>query len=896
MTTSTKTSASIAADYRFRAWDVNNPLVQVDRTGAPALSLQVRHLAFPFVCDWTTNSPDIAGLLPIAHAYLEKVNARLGLLPHQLDALNPNGNPARSGTTLAWLTPASCDIHSHWLARDGGASDRTALLLAGMHLRRFGTSGYYFTRGGQGLRLLAQVSPVLNGRVVVRIAGVVSSVPPIPPNNLRTKPALRQFHSNLKAMVEASTSGLPTGVGLVDGGIELLVDMSRPSPGITGVILQAKTAVPPPSVAGTRQALPDTMQLTATSYKLTHRVDYPVTETQVRLQPLIAFASVPAHARVMASDPISLTGETHNGPFRPHRPSAAFAALRSRRPLDNLPDAGSHTVELENAHVRVRHVRLVDPPLLEDTPKIVPADSDAPVRSNTFAAVSAFHHVQAMFRRMQDHGLDIAAYFRFVDLPLDVHYRAGIVPAFGDGRTVNAQVRWLIGSNTAAATCPGTSLDVWNTPASKRRMELRFALGDLHMATGRLPPNLPAAREKHPLGVAADVRWCWHEFGHVLNAAATGDLELPFAHSVGDALAAVACDPASALACRPDGAADNAGAWRHVTFPWVFVPRRHDRDVLRGWSWSQMPYGVSAPHGYRSEQLMSTTMFRLYRALGGDCVQTTLGVAVPARVERDQAAQYTTYLIMRTLSAIGPANVTPCMSVHQFVHAMRTVDTITANTPGPGGYVGGSTNKVIQWAFEQQGLYGQPLPGSAVMGPDAQGPGGSRVDLHLDDRRVQSNGPYTPVNLLGDDWHAAAGVITVQPAWPGAWLRCVRVRIDNRGDQAATGTRIRLWTAACPAGSAIPPFPGAAWKRLWVLQGPQTVPGASASTPGRWQSWPVFWLPPGPGRYLVLLEASCAADRSNIDPATGFPCVTVSGPTHRLVAFDNNLALQVVEI
>ena len=75
---------------------------------------------------------------------------------------------------------------------------------------------------------------------------------------------------------------------------------------------------------------------------------------------------------------------------------------------------------------------------------------------------------------------------------------------------------------------------------------------------------------EHPLGLAADVRFVWHEFCHVLILAATGSTEFDFAHSAGDALAAIMGDPSSKLPVH----------WRGVTFPFVQLAlRRHDREV-----------------------------------------------------------------------------------------------------------------------------------------------------------------------------------------------------------------------------------------------------------------------------------------------------------------------------
>ena len=66
----------------------------------------------------------------------------------------------------------------------------------------------------------------------------------------------------------------------------------------------------------------------------------------------------------------------------------------------------------------------------------------------------------------------------------------------------------------------------------------------------------------------------------------------------------------------------------------MFTPRRHDRCVLHGWGWSgslgralrERPDGERLRlKGYWTEQILSTSLFRLYRCLGGDTV--TAGAA-----------------------------------------------------------------------------------------------------------------------------------------------------------------------------------------------------------------------------------------------------------------------------
>src|SRR5262249_26690485 len=216
-------------------------------------------------------------------------------------------------------------------------------------------------------------------------------------------------------------------------------------------------------------------------------------------------------------------------------------------------------------------------------------------------------------------------------------------------------------------------------------IEVRFALGDLESSVGQ-----------SPLGLASDPRWCWHEYCHVLLTAAVGELELRFAHSAGDALAAILCDPASRLAhdVAGTGSAIN-GPWRGVTFPWVFIPRRHDRDVRDGWSWIgpldqrevDFPVpGLSDKRGYWVEQILSSSLFRLYRAIGGD---SQIVGGDPQASFPGRAADYAAYLVMRTIGSIGAAGAASCKTASDFVDAMVKVDTATATVPGPGGYVGG---------------------------------------------------------------------------------------------------------------------------------------------------------------------------------------------------------------
>jgi hypothetical protein len=117
-------------------------------------------------------------------------------------------------------------------------------------------------------------------------------------------------------------------------------------------------------------------------------------------------------------------------------------------------------------------------------------------------------------------------------LPAPIVHRAGLHPGpCNDGNCINAQ----------ALLIP-RGCDYKNQTVS-----FAFALADLSRNPGS--PTHPV----EPLGIACDVRVVWHEFCHALIAASTDFLELPFAHSAGDALAAINTDPDSRLAAgAPD--------------------------------------------------------------------------------------------------------------------------------------------------------------------------------------------------------------------------------------------------------------------------------------------------------------------------------------------------------
>jgi hypothetical protein len=638
--------------------------------------------------------------------------------------------------------------------------------------------------------------------------------------------------------------------------------------------------------------------------------DTPPFNVVVRLGDSRVLAIIPLSAGalpegyVFLADPISATG---NFELRPNRPSAAFAPVRQRVAL-HLPEP---TPAQPNYRLRGDHVTVLDHTernkeglgyggLGFDPPSEAPGDAfDYDARTNDFAAVNAYWHLDGMFRRLEAFGLKFQSWMPEVDPQLgdphlfaeraEVIHRAAIQPGGGgDGRVINAQLRVRPGRDD------GTSEE------KLHRLEFRFALADLSLRAGAPrrydengnPTSDPA--EGFPLGIACDARWVWHEFGHALIAGATGDLELRFAHSVGDALAAINGDPESALARRA-----HADKYRGVTFPWVNLPlRRHDRDARLGWSWNGIGRAegyaedIGDLAGYRREQVLSSTLFRLYRAAGGDTVDSR---GRPLVWRRRQIADYVTYLIARALASFGPAPTIPARDASVFASALMDADAGTTEfayaglPPDPVGQrrVGGTLHKVVRWAFEKQGLYAQ---GTEMMGaPPA-------VDVFVDD----VGGEYD----WQVDWHAEKsevwarrtpdGLLEHQPVRAGR-TSYLYLRARNRGHRTAFGATASLHVANAD--------PDLVWpdRRAWRELPPRAPADARADIApgGSVVVGPFPWTPRRPGRKTILVELNAPGDRSNINPATGLPCASATArpsPLGRLVRFDNNLAARDVQV
>jgi zinc metalloprotease ZmpB len=134
----------------------------------------------------------------------------------------------------------------------------------------------------------------------------------------------------------------------------------------------------------------------------------------------------------------------------------------------------------------------------------------------------------------------------------------------------------------------------------------------------------------NPVGRACDPWVHYHELGgHGILYEHVDSPNFGFSHSAGDSLSSVANDPDS---IAPD---------RFLYTPWRPI-RRFDRRVADGWAWG----GQNDNLGYGSEQILSTTLFRIYRSIGGDSTD----------IHRKRfSSRMMLYLILRAVSTLTPA-------------------------------------------------------------------------------------------------------------------------------------------------------------------------------------------------------------------------------------------------
>jgi len=533
-----------------------------------------------------------------------------------------------------------------------------------------------------------------------------------------------------------------------------------------------------------------------------------VTGAVLRLD--VATACIGGH--VYRCDPPTAVGDTS---IQPTSPAPQLDGLREHVNLIGLVSASPQ--DLRGVFV---HVKKVGPPRVTPPTVTPPNEFSFSVPTDDFAAVNAYFHCDRAFRMVSEMGFDVSQYFDGTKFPVAVDHRATIG---GSSETANAQAQ---GNGLRTGT-----------------EAFLFARVD----------------DGAPVGMATHWRVVLHEFGHALLWDHLRSPNFPFAHSPGDALAAILNDP--------DSRAPDKG----LTFPWTPIVRRHDRTPAAGWAWggqfdSTTPVGNSGKDraGYDREQILSSTLFRFYRSVGGGHAD----VAV-----RTMASRYVTYLILSGIASMS--HTAPPEGPGDFADLLIEAD---LGTDVFEGMPGGVTHKVIRWAFEQQGLYqltGVPFPVvSAGAPPD--------VDVYLDDGRAGHYDERTEFQRTASDvWNRThPDDVEEHEEASAEATNYLYVRVRNRGVAHASSVRARIFRSIGV---------GDLWPDAWRSEGLVLLDGELPPREERTLG-PLEWRPEvgqAPTGFLVAIEAD--GDASNLD--------IIGGPvsTSLLAHCDNNVAIRWVK-
>jgi len=508
---------------------------------------------------------------------------------------------------------------------------------------------------------------------------------------------------------------------------------------------------------------------------------------------------------VFTYDPITSTGTTTNTPdqsnvvLNPHRDNVALANLD--------PPAGG-IQSLQGSWVTLNEI---ESPTVAAPTQPGGNDFDYDARTNEFAAVNAYYHNDRFFELVADLGFPLTGaggYFGGTSFPVEVDHR-------GLGNAINAH-------------CIGDGDGIDHTC---------YALAD-------------AGDTTNPIGIAADWRVVLHELGgHGILYDHVNSANFGFAHSAGDSFAMILNDFVSEW---HNGAALD----RFLLAPFVpAVPRRSDRTVAAGWGWG----GTSDVGGYPSEQILSTTLFRVYRSIGGDSTRFS---------RREFAARCMAYLILRAVGTLTP--LSNPSSPSQFLDALLTADVGNWTSEG---IFGGAYGKVLSWSFEKQDLNDGAPP---------------NVDVYIDDGRAGEY-EYLPVHWETETiWNRriADGVEGHQE--PTIGTNYAYVKIKNRGTSEADNVVVKAFHCN--------PLAGLVWPD--DLQ-PMTTPELSAGTlqPNNAEEkiiGPFAWTPVenAVGHDSMLMIVSATGDPSNVDNFTAGEEIE----DWRLVPNDNNVALRNVKL
>ncbi len=561
-----------------------------------------------------------------------------------------------------------------------------------------------------------------------------------------------------------------------------------------------------------------------------------------------------SNAMVYVKDPI-----TSGSGLNPSSSDAALTGIRDTVALGNLNPPGPGGVQsLTGSLVSVQNV---ETPAVASPTDTAPYNFSYNARTNNFAAVNTYFHCNNFLQLILDMGFGMA-YFNGTVFPVPCDHRGLNEPNTGEtqiGMGGPSDIRNAINAHCLGNTTGITSVDL--------------ALADISDIA--LPVTSAQITANH-LGIASSARVVLHEIGgHGVLYCHVGTANFGFSHSAGDSVAVILNDPGTSA---PD---------RFVSFPWVNIGRRHDRTPGAGWGWAGSialnPFSITLDRGgYNNEQILSTTLFRLYRSMGGD--STNLNT-------QKFASRFAVYLILKTIGSLS--STTNPANALAFEQAMESADANDWNSLNPmETHAGGAYMKVIRWAFEKQGLF--QLPGTATPNNSVGNP--PPVDVYIDDGRHGEYGYqhnhwscqdiWNRTDLtMGDGGGAHQTPITDQTNY-------AFVRIKNRGYQTAANIVVK--------GFHCLPGVGLVYPNDWIPMDTAqlTAPDLAANDNVGEVVGPFSWIPSQVGHECMFFSVSAAGnpfvtatqDHSNIDGRVTGPI-----PEWRLVPHDNNIGQRNVE-
>jgi hypothetical protein len=540
------------------------------------------------------------------------------------------------------------------------------------------------------------------------------------------------------------------------------------------------------------------------------------TNSVLYLRPLSAFVN----GYVFEDDPITKTGTTtpsassDDATLNPHRDDVTLQNL-------DAPVGGDQSLVGSFAEV----TQVEGPDII---PPTEPTGTDFfyNVRSNDFASVSGYFHVDRIFRTMQDLGFNVSTYMANTVFPVPVDIRCFDV--------VNAH-------------CVGDGMG-----------------GIGHAGYGVMDTSIAG----DPLGRACDPRVHLHEvLGHGILYEAVDGPNMGFTHSAGDSLSLIYFDPDSNCRGLDGTPVGKPGDLRFTYVPWhPSLNRRCDRDVAAGWAWN----GSRDDGGYGSEEILATTLFNFYRSIGGD--HPNLG-------RREFASRMAMYLVMRGIGDLTPA--TNPQYAREFASVLIATDALNWTSEG---VFGGAYNKVIRWAFERQGEYQTPLVtnGSAADGTITTAGDPPDVDVYIDDGRAGEY-PFQHVH-----WHtttiwnrrAADGIDAHQEPELGS-TNYAYLKIRNRGTQQAQNV-VAYGYHTKPGAGLNWPADFEAFDTPSINVGTVNANNTEEKIVG-----PFEWVPNinAYGHDCMLMVVKADGDASNVDNFTAGETI----PEWRLVPNDNNV-------